>query len=521
MTAVISDTQNNLILRSWRDHGLALAALVLLILVSFRESVSDAVSVWWIYPTYSHCFLILPISFWLAWEKRERLAHIAPSVELRALWAVPVLVLMWWLGRLATINEVQQFAVVGLIQVAIVAMLGMRVCRLVWFPTLYLLFLVPTGQYLIGPMQRLATVFVDSMLNLINIPHYTEGTLIELSNGRFEIAEACAGLRFLIATVALGVLFAYLTFRKWYKVVLFLASCVAVPLIGNGLRIVGIILLAHFTSNEYGVGADHLVYGWGFNIAILLVLFLCGSRFRDPISERSDHADIAPPPDSSQKLIVALVSAAVLSAAGPAFAMWHESERLGTSAAEIGRPLNLRGWHATQNYSDWKPNYLDMDAHLAASFSSDSSPASPPVDFFIGYYATERSGHALTAHISHLWEGDLWTPIASGTVRARLEGQDISLQETVITSVAERRMIWTSYWIDGKFTTSTLTVRLRQIRAGLEGHEGEALVAISTIVDDTDDAARRRLTEALQATPDLSGRLTRASGRSSAASGAN
>jgi len=38
----------------------------------------------------------------------------------------------------------------------------------------------------------------------------------------------------------------------------FLIGCLIVPLIGNGLRVVGIILLAHFTNNAYGAGADHI-----------------------------------------------------------------------------------------------------------------------------------------------------------------------------------------------------------------------------------------------------------------------
>src|SRR2546423_2665225 len=111
-------------------------------------------------------------------------------------------------------------------------------------------------------MQDFATRFTDIGLMLIGVPHYTEGTTIELTNGRFEVAEACAGLRFLIATVALAVLFAHLNYQKPYKVALLLSAAIIVPLIANGLRCLGIILLAHVTNNQLAVGADHLVYGW-------------------------------------------------------------------------------------------------------------------------------------------------------------------------------------------------------------------------------------------------------------------
>jgi len=172
------------------------------------------------------------------------------------------------------------------------------VVRMIWFPVFYLLALVPTGEYLIVPMQNFAAHFTDIGLNLLGVTFYRQGTLFELTSGRYEIAEACAGLRFLIATVTLGVLFAYMMFRKIYKIALFLLACVAVPLIGNGLRCIGIIMIAYLSGNEYGAGADHIVYGWGFNVAILVVLGAIGYRFRD---EFSDHADIRTSPPAAPK----------------------------------------------------------------------------------------------------------------------------------------------------------------------------------------------------------------------------
>lgn len=52
------------------------------------------------------------------------------------------------------------------------------------------------------------------------MPHYTEMTLIQLSNKDYEAADACAGLRFRIATIAASVLFVHLTYRKWHKVLI-------------------------------------------------------------------------------------------------------------------------------------------------------------------------------------------------------------------------------------------------------------------------------------------------------------
>jgi len=508
-------TTRSLARQSWFEHGLALGALILLSLVGFRDAVMAAVQVWWVSPTYSHCFLVIPISAWLIWEKRHQLSGLRPCVEPRALWALLPLLLVWWLGELSTINEVRQFAVIGLIQILTFAMLGSEIYRSIWFAALYLFFLVPTGEYLIGPMQQFATRFTDATLSLIALPHYTQGTMIELTNGRFEIAEACAGLRFLIATIALGVLFAHMMFRKWYKVALFLVSCVAVPLIGNGLRIVGIILLAHYTNNKYGAGADHIIYGWGFNVAILLFLFFVGSFFRDPIDESDSKVRKPQKQDSRTTIVTVFLTSILLLSLGPAVAYWHDSRTVAPDIAELRAPILLSSSHQAPLTGMWRPVYPGIDSDLAASLFSNESTSSMPVDLYIGYYARARTGHSLTAHLNKLWDDKTWTPVSSGHAVARIAGTDAGFEEWIVTSALEKRMVWATYWVDGTFTTSLMKVKLLQARAAFGGHEGEAVVVVSTIIDGSDDVARRRLSNAVSDLKDLPERLNRTNRRAS------
>ena len=499
--------------KAWRSHGAALAALILLALIAFRADIAEMVLVWWIYPTYSHAFLILPISLWLVWEKRARLRELRPVAERHALWALPVTLFVWWMGELSTINELKQFAIVALVVTVTFAMLGRRIFELIWFPVLYLFFLVPTGQYLIAPMQRFATEFTDYGLKLLNIAHYTHGTFIELTNGAFEVAEACAGLRFMIATVALGLIFAYITYRKWYKVALFLLACVIVPLIGNGLRVLGIIVLAHYTNNEYGAGADHVVYGWGFNIAILLVLFLLGSFFRDPIIDQAPTNVLPAETDSLSRLWGVFAAAAILTLAAPALASWYEDHSPPPDVAALTKPMSLTGWHAVQGIGDWKPDYSGAAATLNLSIAPDAPVSETPVDLYVAYYAQAQAGHELTAHNSHLWNLKTMKLLSSGQVVAQLQDKSLKMQELVITSPIAQRIVWSTYWIDERFTSNSFATKLLQVPAALTGHEGQAIVAVSTIVTTTDADARLRLRAALLALKDLPDRLTAAGHR--------
>lgn len=510
MTAVTMPESHSLTTKAWMRHITVLAALLLVTLGLFHKAVAAAVTVWWVSPTYSHCFLIIPIAAWLIWEKRPVLATLSPGLTPLALCLIPFLALVWWMGDLAAINEVQQYALVGIMQTLIVALIGWPVVRVIWFPVFYLLFLVPTGEYLIVPMQHFATRFVDVSLGLFNIPHYTEGTTIELTNGRFEIAEACAGLRFLIATVTLGVLFSHMMFRRAAKIALFLVACVAVPLIGNGLRCVGIILLAHFTNNEYGAGADHIVYGWGFNIAILVVLGLLGSLFRDEFEEKTDVR--ATPAAAPQRLVMVSAIAALLLATGPAVAFWHDNYFSRPDLTALENPFRLPEG-ADTSPALWHPQFSGLDAEKRAA--TGSGPIGDRVDMYLGYYARPRAGHSMTAHANQLWNSG-WTLMESRAVTAQLAGKNLRLQEWLIGSPAQRRLVWSTYWVDGHFTTSQFRLKLLQAAATLQGHEGQAVIAFSTAVEGTPDEARYRMAQVLADQSQLPARLAQANRRGAA-----
>jgi exosortase A len=488
---------------AWRVHLIALGALLTLILADFHQAVSAAVKVWVVSPTYSHSFLILPIVGWLLWEKKDDLRTMRPTVEPRALLLCLPLVALWWLGQLLAVNEVTQYAIVGLMQVAIIALLGPKIVREIWFPVFFLLFLVPTGEYLTGPMQQFATDFVDAGLNILGIPHYTEGTVIELTNGRFEIAEACAGLRFLIATVTLSVLFAYLSYRRIYKIVCFLLLSIVIPLVGNGLRCLGIILLAHFTSNAYGAGADHVIYGWGFNVAILFLVLLVGSKFRDvPKNSLPARMVIGSNSNTARLVVVVALTAAILVSVGPAWALWRDHGSVRLNQGVILNAARSGGWHEDAADDNWRPYFPGSDMQI-----QEERDDVGPVNLFIAYYTRPHGGHTVTAGPNRPWNDKVWIVSSSSEVKARLGTSPIALNEFTINSATGKRLVWSTYWVGGTITANQLVVRFLEARAALSGHGGQAVVAISTPLDDSIDVARARLTSSLSLLGPVSGAL--------------
>src|SRR5206468_9186114 len=96
------------------------------------------------------------------------------------------------------------------------------------------IFLVPSGAFLVPSLQTIAVDIVIAGLHALNIPTFSDGYMIEIPEGPFEIAEACAGLRFLIASIVFGCFFAVVMYRSPLRRTLFILMSIFVPIFANG-----------------------------------------------------------------------------------------------------------------------------------------------------------------------------------------------------------------------------------------------------------------------------------------------
>ena len=257
--------------------GLLAGTLVLVWLFVYYNSLEHMVLVWSNSETYKHCFLVPLISTYLIYEKRHQLtfAVIKPSVWLFApLLCVQVFFVV---AEQLAINLFMHAAAIATLILMIWAVLGTQAAKIIAFPLGYLLFAIPFGEELVPWLQEVTANLSVGMLDVLNIPVYREGLYIYLPNGAFHVAEACAGVRFLIGTFTIGVLFAHLNYTKYWKQFTFIAVCAVLPIIANGFRAFGIMVIGYYSDMKYATGADHLVYGWFFFAFILILLFYLGS----------------------------------------------------------------------------------------------------------------------------------------------------------------------------------------------------------------------------------------------------
>jgi exosortase A len=264
----------------WPPAAIVLALGAACFAFIFRTEVARAIGVWNDSTAYNHCYLILPISAWLVWERRRPLLSVAPAPALWPLIAMLAAGLVWLIAVAGGLMEGRQLAAMTLFQLFLFSILGPRAWRVIAFALLYLYFLVPAGAFITPVLQNFAANFAVRALEILYVPVYSDGFEIDVPGARFEVAEACAGLRFLIASIALGALYGYMMYRTATRRIVFLSVSIVVPIIANGFRVLGIVLLGFWLSDAEAAAADHLIYGWVFFSAVSLVLILIGLPFR-------------------------------------------------------------------------------------------------------------------------------------------------------------------------------------------------------------------------------------------------
>lgn len=266
---------------SWRAPIAWLAVAWLVQFVVFLPEWAAMAHQWWDSSTYNHVLLIPPILAWLVAQRWGELRKLVPQTWWPALIPFAGAAFLWVLGGFAGFGLVQQAAAVFMLQASLAALLGPRVVAGLLFPLFYLVFLVPFGDEMIPALQMVTARIALWLLHLTGVRASLEGVFITAPRGYFEVAEACSGVKFLVAMVAYGVLAANVCFRSRWRRTALLAACLVVPILANGARAWGTIFIAQHVGIAFAQGFDHVFYGWVFFAIVMALVMAMGWRFFD------------------------------------------------------------------------------------------------------------------------------------------------------------------------------------------------------------------------------------------------
>jgi EpsI family protein len=418
-------------------------------------------------------------------------------------------------GDLLSINVVQQFALVCLLALSVPLLLGWAITRLLVFPLTFLFLAVPVGQSLTPHLMDWTADFTVMALRASGIPVYRDGLYFVIPSGAWSVVEACSGVRYLMAMVTVGTLFAYLHFRSWRYRALMIGLSVFVPLVANWLRAYAVVVIGHLSGNEYGTGFDHIVGGWVFFGIATAVLLGIGLLLREPAASVVDTAPgmatVSAPGLSPALLLMALVGAGV--AGGPTL--------LGRWVAASGSmaPVHLAalapapGWRVIADpLPAWQPPML---APAAVSRTAFEGPDGARVGVLIAYFRAQHAGSKLVSSGNDvlprepdgLWQG-VWhgsmTTAALGDITA-VSARELRTNDGAALE-GGRLLTWPLYWVDGRFTGKAVQALLFDLSARLRHRRDDgAWVVFFTPVSAPDrepqprEAAAARLERFVQA----------------------
>jgi len=396
----------------------------------------------------------------------------------------------WYFGRL----QDDLWTAVGLIPLAIWAIAGTAIARTIMFPLGYLFFLIPFGGFLIPPLMGFTADMTVAAVRASGVPIYHDGLYFAIPNGSFRIIEACSGIRMLIAGVAVGALFAYLTFRSWRRRSLFIAGVIVLTIVANWIRAYIVVMMAHFSG--MGIVAGHVWVGYVIFALVIAVMLWTGSRFSD-IDRNAETAPRIEPdrpyaPGTFGRILAAACVTIVIVLSAPVFAAAILDRAAQTIALPVAQlPVDPDRWSGPGPLPrDWSPEFHGNTTTLAGRYLGPAAA----VDMYIISYWSLTQQSELINETNRVFNPSQWTLIGvTPGMAVSAAGEPLAYIETEIQGAnGSGRLVRHWYIVNGRAYRSRVAVKLIELRNTLTGRPTSAgVVAVSArFGDDTQAAAR-------------------------------
>jgi exosortase len=240
----------------------------------FRMEIGGIVQTWLADSSWSHGFLVPLFSLYFINQEKERILNLQTRPNYIGLPLLVLAIMFYALNRLSPSGyeyfcRISPIATLG----AVVLFLGgWRLVRRTWLPITFLIFAVPLpDRYytaLTVPMRQWAATVASGLLNLVpELDATVNGVVIDvfykgipLEPG-LDVAEACAGMRLLMAFVALGVAMAYLHARPLWQRIILLVSTVPIAIFCNIVRVAATGFIYILIHPKYAQGIYHDMLG--------------------------------------------------------------------------------------------------------------------------------------------------------------------------------------------------------------------------------------------------------------------
>ena len=238
-----------------------------------------AAATFWQSDGHAHGPVILAILVWLVWRQRATLfavvVHRAPAPGFALLLFG---LLLYVVGRSQEIALFEIGSLAPILAGTLLAMRGWAGWRALWFPILFVAFMLPLPEFLVSaltaPLKQHVSEIADQILYAADYPIARNGVMLSIGQYQLLVADACSGLQSMFSLSALGVLYVYLTARAiLLHNVIMLISILPIAFAANIVRVTILILLTYHFGEEAGQGFVHGLAGMVLFVIALMLLF--------------------------------------------------------------------------------------------------------------------------------------------------------------------------------------------------------------------------------------------------------
>lgn len=226
--------------------------------------------------------IILMVVVWLLVRRREVLAAI-PQADSGNAWLASLLLtlglVLYVIGRSQDIYLFEVGSQLPVLFACVWLLKGWRGVKVLWFPILFLIFLVPLPGFIIdnltNPLKQHVSGIVDHALYALGYPIGRSGVVLTIGDYQLLVADACSGLNSMFSLSALGLLYAYLrSSNGWLHNGLLTATILPIAFIANIGRVMALALITYHFGDEVGQGFMHDFAAIAEFVMAVLTLFL-------------------------------------------------------------------------------------------------------------------------------------------------------------------------------------------------------------------------------------------------------
>lgn len=229
---------------------------------------------------YSHGILVPFLALFMVWMRREEIRETPLRPSSSGLIVVLVALALRVLGHLTQSSTISSLSFLILVYGVVATLLGWRMVRLVWFPVLFLGFMMPLPSTIFDeisqPAQEWSTIIANVMLKTIGYETHRVGNVIYIPGGfDLDVGVPCSGFKMLVSMATFAFFFAYYIRVELWRQIVLVVLALPLALVINGLR----IALIGVVGTKFGEEAGYAFHDWSGYLVLVVafaVLFQLG-----------------------------------------------------------------------------------------------------------------------------------------------------------------------------------------------------------------------------------------------------